>query len=62
MEILKKLSDKNVVFFELNNEKTLMNVTEGCDLCFFVDLNKQEVKQLIEELTELYETMSENDR
>jgi hypothetical protein len=60
MEILRKLSDKRVVYFDLNEEKTQMNATEGCDLHFSVNLTKQEVKQLIDELTTLYETMSEN--
>ena len=60
MKILEKLSDESVVYFELNEEKTQMNVMEGCDLYFSVDLKKQEVKQLIEELTALYGTMSEN--
>jgi len=60
MTILEKLSDERVVYFELNEEKTQMNVMEGCDLWFSVDFTKQEVKQLIEELTALYETMSEN--
>ena len=62
MKILEKLSDKSVVYFELNAEKTQMNVMEGCDLWFNVNLKKQEVKQLIEELTAIYKTMSENDR
>ncbi len=60
MTILEKLSDERVVYFELNEEKTQMNVMEGCDLWFSVDLTKQEVKQLIEELTALYGMMSEN--
>ncbi len=60
MKILEKLSDERVVYFELNEEKTQMNIMEGCDLWFSVDLKKQEVKQFIEELTTIYETMSEN--
>lgn len=60
MTILERLSEKWVVYFELNEEKTQLNVMEGCDLYYSVDLNKQEVKQLIEELCFLYEEMSEN--
>ena len=61
MKILEKLSEERVVYFDLNKEKTQMNVMEGCDLWFSVDLTKKEVKQLIEELTALYGMMSEND-
>lgn len=60
MKILEKLLDERVVYFELNEEKTQMNVMEGCDLWFSVDLKKAEVKQLIDELTALYRTMHEN--
>ena len=60
MTTLERLSEKRVVYFELNEEKMQLNVMEGCDLYFSVDLNKQEVKQLIEELFFLYEEMSEN--
>ena len=58
MTILEKLSDERVVYFELNDDKTQMNVMEGCDLWFSIDLSKSEVKQLIDELTALYRTMS----
>lgn len=61
MTILEKLSEERVVYFELNNDKTQMNVMDGCDL-WFIDLSKSEVKQLIDELTALYVTMSENGR
>lgn len=54
MKILEKLSDEKVVSFELNEEKTTMNITEMCDIYYNVDLSKKEVKQLIHELTQLW--------
>jgi hypothetical protein len=61
MSILKKLSDARSVSFDLNKEKTQMEVTENCDFWYSVSLSKIEFKQLIDELTELYSIMSEND-
>lgn len=60
MSILKKLSQNRVVYFDLNETKTQMNIIEGCDLNFELDLSKSEVKELIDELTKLYITMNDN--
>jgi hypothetical protein len=61
MSILKKLSDARTVSFDLNKEINQMEVTENCDFWYSVSLSKIEFKQLIDELTELYSIMSEND-
>jgi hypothetical protein len=55
--ILKKLSEYSVVYFELNKDKTSINVMDGCDLYFKVDLSKLEVGYLIDELTVFYNEM-----
>ena len=66
MKILEKLSEERVVSFELETERaqllqnekgTRMFVQEECDGHFLVALSKPEVKQLIDELNELYRTM-----
>ncbi len=57
MSILGKLAEKDVVIFELIENKTKMRLTEGCDLWFSVDLSKTEVKELIYELNVLYKKM-----
>jgi hypothetical protein len=59
MNILTKLSKRRIVSFELDNEKKQLNVYEACDYWYNVYLSKIEVKHLIDELTEIYETMSE---
>lgn len=59
MKILDFLEEKEVVRFELNEDKTLTNVLECCDYCFGVDLSKQQLKQLISELEEIHEKMLE---
>lgn len=57
MSILEKLADKSVVSIELNEDKKTLNVMEMCDAYYIIDLTKPEVKQLIDELTVLYEQM-----
>ena len=57
MTILEKLSEERVVSFELNGKGTRMFVQEECDGHFLVALSKPEVKQLIDELNELYKKM-----
>ena len=57
MDILGKLSDGRVVSFEINETKTLIRATEMCDLYFSIDLSKSEVKQLIEELATIHDSM-----
>jgi hypothetical protein len=61
MKILTKLSKRHIVSFDLDKEKKQLSVTEACDYWYSVDLSKMEVKNLIDELTQIYETMSQDD-
>ena len=58
MSILDKLVENRIVSFNLSKDKESIKLFEECDLCFDVDLSKEEFKQLIDELTELYNSMS----
>lgn len=62
MEIIDKLSESGVVYFDLNEDKSILTATEACDLYFSVDLSKKQVKKLIEELTLLYNQMKQKKR
>jgi hypothetical protein len=61
MKILTKLSKRHIVSFELDKEKKQLSVTEACDYWYSVHLSKIEVKHLIDELKEIYKTMSQDD-
>lgn len=46
-----------VVHFELNKEQDMCRVIEACDYYFSSELTKEEMAQLIDELTDIYNKM-----
>ena len=59
-KILERLENGSVVSIVLTDNKNQMNIMDGCDLYYdkrSVFLSKDEVKQLIEELTSLHNEM-----
>ena len=58
MSILDKLKENNIVDFELKKNNTEIAISEACDYYYEYNLSKEEFKQLIDELTELYNSMS----
>jgi len=57
MTILEKLSNENIVSFDLNSTKDTIHITECCDLWYSTALSKKEVKQMIDELRLLHKQM-----
>ena len=43
--------------FQLSDDKRFLTVTEACDYWYYMDLNKQDVFNLIQELTLIYNQM-----
>jgi hypothetical protein len=64
MNIIDQLYDQSVIGIKLNESKTLLTLTEACDhydhYYYSADLTKKEVKELIHELTIIYNQMIEN--
>ena len=58
-EILNQLKEEHVVGFEIVNNKKLLKITEYCDECYFIRLDKEEALNFVEELTELINQMEE---
>ena len=58
-EILNQLEEEHVVGFETVNDKKLLRITEYCDECYFINLDKQEALIFVEELMELFNKMEE---
>lgn len=56
MSILNQLYD-NIANFDINKDKKEINIYDPDYYNFGVELNKKEFKQLIDELTELHNTM-----
>ena len=60
MSILEKLDYAGVAEFTLPfapGDKSKVRICEQCDYCFYVDLNKTEMAQLIAELQAIHEEM-----
>jgi hypothetical protein len=57
MNILEKLNDARIFSVELDKHKSTLIFTESCDAWFDSHLNKEEVLQLIKELTDLVNEM-----
>ncbi len=56
MSILNKLA-ANIVYFELTKDKRMLRAMDVVDYFFIEPLSKAEVKQLIDELTAIYNQM-----
>lgn len=59
MSILDRLNDEKVFRIELSEDKKTASILEACDQWFGVDLSKQELGQLISELSKILNEMSE---
>ena len=57
MKILNKLNEDRTVNFELNEEKTILAISECGEYYYESHLTKIEFNQLLEELNELYNQM-----
>jgi hypothetical protein len=57
MSVFEKLYEERVASFSLTNDKAQLTVQECCDFYFTSGLKKAEVKQLIDELTAIYNQM-----
>ena len=55
--ILKKLSDAGVFYISVSKEKTHVLFTECCDYYFNEELDKKQIQQLINELTDIANEM-----
>ena len=55
--ILKRLFDNNIVSFNLEGNE--VDIYEECDTYYHMALNKEEFKQLIDELEEIYNQINQ---
>jgi len=58
MNKVKELLYSRVAHITLEDNKTRLNIAEACDHYYYIDYNKQEFGELIEELKVLYSKMS----
>lgn len=58
LPILKALSKARIIQVELNNDKTMLIITEMCDEYFYVGLTKYECMQMVDELNKLIKKMN----
>ena len=57
MSVLKILSDERIVDVELSEDKRAVIITERCDGYYDYKLSRNQVNELITELTELFKQM-----
>lgn len=57
MKILEKLSRERIFDIEVNADKNLVTFTEACDRNFEYSLTKQDLDKLIQELTDVSQSM-----
>jgi hypothetical protein len=55
--IIKRLNDSHIFDISINSDSTELTIIECCDYYYADNINKQELKTLIEELVVIHDNM-----
>ena len=61
MSIIGQLEENRIASCNLSNDKLTLSVEEACDCYFAINLDKAEVSKLIDELTDIRDSMKESE-